>query len=453
MQTFKKYSWVISSTMCIVAVAFVVHGASAWIFSLIEQSAESALSIVFFEMAMICILSFVSFYLSRDKPLPSFVMALFFGIAAKPLLDPIIHHEIVLGAMVSICATLILFQGGIETAWHDFRKLFLKIALLAFPGVLLTAILFSFATTMAGTLVGILIPATVAVMLGAILASTDPAALIPLLQGLRFKDRSTKDIVVSESAMNDVVGALLTLVLIGFAKSDPFIGILDGFSRLFTSGSLLVLFQQMIFGVIAGVGGYYLLAYFSKHKKKNDFEHGADAAFFIFVPIIAFVGAFVFGGSGYLAAFIAGLVFSMVDHLHVTEHFFNHTIDGFAKPIIFLLLGALVDLKSLIAYAPVGILSAFVFILIVRPLTVFLMLLPFVLFGKNRMNVRQLLFISWVRETGAIPAVLLVTVVSLGLAHTEALLPIGMWVILLTLIIQPPLTPYIAKHLNLVEHT
>jgi cell volume regulation protein A len=126
-------------------------------------------------------------------------------------------------------------------------------------------------------------------------------------------------------------------------------------------------------------------------------------------------------------------------------------IDGYAKPAIFLLLGALVDPATLLHYAPIGLLISLIFIFVLRPLVVFVSLGLFTLVGKERISWQELSFISWVRETGAIPAVLLVTVVSRGIPGTEALLPIGLWVILSTLILQPPLTPWWARVLGLVE--
>lgn len=418
-----------------------------------EESTEPHLLAVFFSIALVTALSFISFYLSRGLPLPSFVIALLVGIAARPLLEPVVENHVALAATVSLGATLILFQGGLETSFGEFRKLFLKIFLLAFPGVIVTALALSYAIVGAGSMFDIAIPVTIAVLLGAVLASTDPAAIIPLLQGLTFKNPATKDIVVSESALNDVVGALLTLALSGFALAagGMFPSVLAGFGALLSTESARLLLVQLCFGLLAGAAGYLLLRFLDRHKRDHGFEHGADAAFFIFVPIIAFTAALEFGGSGYLAAFIAGLVFNLAPHLKGTEHFFNHVIDGFAKPAIFLLLGALVDLQALWHYAPVGIAAAVVFIFVIRPAMVFLMLGVFALFGKNRMTVRELVFISWVRETGAIPAVLLVTLAGLALPGIEALVPIGMWVILATLIVQPPLTPWLARRLGVAS--
>jgi cell volume regulation protein A len=293
----------------------------------------------------------------------------------------------------------------------------------------------------------------VAILLGAVLASTDPASIIPILKQFRFKNRDTRDIIVSESAVTDVTGTLLTVVFLSLITAGVhFSGVGDAYSHLLSQETFLFTAKQVAFGILFGIVGYAMLEMLIRFKRYHDKEFEADAAFFLFVPVIIFTIALIFGGSGYLAAFIAGLLFVLSERLHTTEKFFNQTIEGFLKPSIFLLLGALVDPQLLIQYAPVGLAAAFVFMFIIRPLAVFITLGPFALLGKNRLGWRELLFISFVRETGAIPAVLLVTIVTSGITGLEGLVPIGMWVILATLIIEPPLTPFVARFLKVGEH-
>jgi cell volume regulation protein A len=67
------------------------------------------------------------------------------------------------------------------------------------------------------------------------------------------------------------------------------------------------------------------------------------------------------------------------------------------------------------------------------------------------LSLRELLFISFVRETGAIPAVLLITAVAHLMIPANGLVEIGMWVILLTLVIAPPFTPYVARKLGIAD--
>ena len=109
----------------------------------IKINPEHEMLLIFLLIAILFALSFVIFYISHLIKLPSFVIAIFFGIAAKPLLLPITENEVALSIMVGLGATLILFSGGIETPFHNFKKNILKIFSLSFIGLLITAFLFS----------------------------------------------------------------------------------------------------------------------------------------------------------------------------------------------------------------------------------------------------------------------------------------------------------------------
>lgn len=404
---------------------------------------------------MVCALfigTFLSLYLAQEIKLPSFVVAIVIGIVAKPLFQPIIANNDTLSVIISLGAALILFGGGLETEFGNFRKTFWKIFFLAFPGVLLTAFLLTTSINLVSMGLGVKITVTAAVLLGALLASTDPAAIIPVLKNLRFKNVLTKDIVVSESAMNDVTGSLLTLVFLSIAftiKGDAGVG--DWYSSLFSAVGGTILLKQILYGVLFGVVGTVALGFVKKIKSVHSTEFVADMVILIFVPIFVYTFSIYFEGSGFLAAFIAGLIFKMNDSLKATETFFNNIVDGFCKPVIFILLGALVNFGDLLNYAPIGLIISFIFMFILRPLMVFLMLGGFMYAGSNKFTFKELLFISFVRETGAIPAVLLVSVSTMGIVGLDGLVPIGMWVILSTLIVQPLLTPMVAKKLGVAE--
>lgn len=434
----------------VVGLGLTIHALAPYLAVVASQSAEPELAAMMFDAAVIFLLGFVCHYLAQGSSFPSFVIAILVGMAVRPLLHPFLENELNLALAVTVGATLILFQGGLETPFANFRKLFPKIFMLAFPGVLLTAFLLSVVVLWGAGALDIVVTPTVAVLLGAILASTDPAAIVPLLKGLRFKDPATKDIVVSESALNDVVGALLTLVFVGFVVGgNAFESLPSAYQQLTNVNALIILAKQFTFGVIAGLIGYGLIRFLARHKRDHEQTHAVDTAFFFAVPIIVFPLALLVGGSGYLAAFVAGLMTHLEEHLGKIEEFFNDVIDGFVKPLIFGLLGALVEPTSLLQYAGIGLLAAAAFIFVIRPLVVFLMLGGFA--GAKQLSFGQLLFISFVRETGAIPAVLLVTVVGLGLPNVEPLVPIGMWVILMTLLVLPPITPWLARKTGVAE--
>lgn len=425
---------------------------SKYIFQAIQKNPEHSLLLVFFLIAMLFVLSTLVSHVSRLTKIPSFVVAIFFGMGAKPLLELVVEHKEPLSVLVGLGAAFILFSGGLETPFVNFKRLVAKILSLSFVGLFLTAFLTSTAIFYLGQFAGFHISVTASVLLGSVLASTDPAAIIPILRRLKFKNRSIKDIVVSESAFTDVTGTLLTLVFLSLiAKGIFFENISTWYASVFSKTSAIIIFKQLFFGILLGIMGYILLESLVNFKKKTHYSHEADLPFFLFVPIMVFVFALVFEGSGYLAAFIAGLLFNLSKHLKDTENFFNNLVEGFFKPTIFILLGALVNIKALILYAPIGVLVALVFMFLIRPVSVFISLSIFRYLGKEKINIRDMMFISCVRETGAIPAVLLVTIASLTIPNTNGLIEIGMWTILGTLIVEPPLTPLIAKKLKIAQ--
>ena len=179
-----------------------------------EKNPESHLLVAFFLVGLLSVLGSLISHVSRLVKLPSFVIAIFFGLAASPFLSPILEKEAVLGVLVGLGAALILFGGGIETPFKNFKKLMGQILSLSFPGLLITAFLTSVLIYAGSNLLGSGISLVTAVLLGAVLASTDPAAIIPILKRLKFNNRSVKDIIVSESAFTDVTGALLTGVFL-----------------------------------------------------------------------------------------------------------------------------------------------------------------------------------------------------------------------------------------------
>lgn len=437
--------------LVIAAVWAVTNWTAPWLLETIEHSAYPHLLEILLPVAVYVLISFLSTYVSHQNPLPSFVAALFLGQAMKPLLHGVIGDEILLEGTVTLFATLILFQGGLETPLASFRRLFPKIFMLAFPGVLITAAGLAWA---ADLISGSTLTITTVVLLGAILASTDPAAVIPLFKPMKFRDASVKDIAVSESAVNDVVGALLFFTFLGAVKDTVggFTSINGAFSTLISNATGIFLLKQVGIGLLVGCGGWLLLRLYTLGYKRKELSQGARGVALLSVPIVSFFAAAALGGSGYLAAFVAGLLFHVAHERELdVEHYGENIIDGFAKPIIFTLLGAMVDLGELGKYAMTGILVALTFIYVLRPLMVFLTLGVLGVIKGQRMTKNQMLFLSWIRETGAIPAVLLVTVVSQKIPGTEPLLPIGMWVILTTLILQPPLTPWWAKKLGIAE--
>jgi len=443
-----SYFWLAAA---VAALALVSHVFGKPILAALNGLADVPFAPALAGFGLIALCSFASAYATRDTPLPSFVVAIALGMAGHDVFAPIAANKTALGALVTGSAAIILFSGGLEMTLRSFLRLLVKVALLALPGVLITAFAFSSLLQGLSLATGTAIAMPVIVLLGAILASTDPAAIIPVLQGVHFKKRETKDIVVAESALNDVAGALLTTVFLKISLAG--MSIAAAYTALAASSTYRFLAEQTGYGVVAGVGAWLMLALMSLIKRRLREHHGADQIAFLAMPVAAFTAAAALGGSGFLAAFVAGILFRTEDHMLEIERFFQQVIDGLAKPVIFLLVGALVDPQALLNYAPIGIAAALVFMFVLRPAMVFLVLGIYALLpdGPRGLSVNQLLFFSFVRETGAIPAVLLITAVDRMTGPTSGLVEIGMWVILLTLILAPPFTPLVARRLGVAE--
>lgn len=406
---------------------------------------------IFLDMVIVFTLGFIAYELAKPTVIPSFVIAIFFGFANQNVLSLITNNPTALSILTTIGATLILFGGGLETPFTRFRTLIGPIFSLAFFGTLIAAFTFSYVLGITSGLFGVAIPLVAIVLLGVSLASTDPAAIIPSLKKLAFYHPRAKHVAVSESALNDVVGALLTGVFLTlFLNGYSPVSLVDAYKHLLTFENFVEILKAVFVGVGVGVIGFFILNSWSHWKKKITSEGEADAALFLAVPIFTFAMAMLFGGNGFLAVFVAGLLFRLKSHVHHVENFFNHTIEGFMKPLIFMLLGTLVDFGSMKEVALLGTVVALIFMFVLRPLVVFITLSPFV-FGKDKFTIRELLFLSFVRETGVIPAVLLVSIKLSGIPGSDVALAIGMWVILFTLILQPPFTPYVAKFLRLAK--
>ena len=400
-------------------------------------------------------MSALSEYFSRAmKGFQSFVLAIFLGFAGSGLLGPLVNSPDALVVVVNVSAAIILLQGGLEIKFSNFIKLLAIIMSLSFVGLIVTAVAFTFTLLGLAQLFGVAILPHVALLLGAILASTDPAALVPLFKQMKWLDESAKDVVIAESAGTDVTGTILTMALltiVGLGRGADFNVWTDGYDKVLTEEAAVKIAMEMLVGIVAGIIGWLSLLGFSWFKKRGNSEHGVDPLVVKMVGLFAFYLAYSFHGSGFLAVFVAGLLFDVKRHMKVTEHRVGDSIDAFFKPAVFVTLGAIVDINLLIQNWMIGIAAAIAFMAINRPIGVLVSLLPLKAVGWAKVTNKDIVFIASVRETGAIPAVLLLTVMANGVAGADMLVSIGTWVILMTLLLGPTYKEFLGRKLGIVE--
>jgi cell volume regulation protein A len=149
-------------------------------------------------------------------------------------------------------ASYILFDGGASLRFHVMKQVWITIVVIATVGVVITAVI---TTTAAHFLLGV--PWIVAALLGATLASTDPATLVPIFRQVHVRDRVAQ-MVMSESAFNDATGAIITFGVLTVAM---------GTRELSLSSSLYELVTQATIGIAAGAVLGYLAALLIAHER------------------------------------------------------------------------------------------------------------------------------------------------------------------------------------------
>ncbi|NBD73566.1 hypothetical protein GVX82_00810 [Patescibacteria group bacterium] len=405
----------------------------------------------YLSLGLLFLVGYLVNYFAPKTGVPSFVWAIVFGIALQPLFFIFTQDKHALLIVVELLAAFVLFGGGVEVPFKNFKKFFAPIATISLVGTLITIFLFAYSLELFVPLFDLAIPSIALLLTAAILSSIDPTAIIPTLKNLRLKKPFLRDIAVSESAVNDVAGTIITrfflVAALAFAGSST---VFNEFLPLLSKATLETLALEIMWGVGVGIFGAWMLARWS-HSVAQSGQDWSDPALFFSVPIFMYALGSLVGGSGFLAAFVAGLLYDGEHETASVRHFFETFVDGFIKPVIFILLGAIVPLGVLAGTAGIGIVAAFVFMFAIRPLVVFVSLMPWLVREGALFEWRELVFLSFIRETGAIPAVLILVAVSAGVVASEYIFAIGMWVIMLTLLIEPPLTPWLARKLGVAR--
>jgi cell volume regulation protein A len=393
----------------------------------------------------------INFIAPKESAVPVFVWAILFGMALQILFIPLISHTQSLLIIIELIATFILFASGTYVPIKHFKKYFAPIATLSVLGTLLSVLLFALGLSFLTLSFGFEVSSIALLILASILASIDPSSILPTLEKLHFKKPFLKDIAISESAINDAVGVIVTrFFLVASLSTATTAGLSVGqhFLPIFSEKALSYFAVEIVWSLLVGMLGAWILSTWGESVGK---KHWSDKALFIIVPIFCFALGSLFGGTGFLSAFIAGLLFESDHRTREFQVFLEGFVDRLLKPFVFILLGALTPLGMLVDTIGIGIASTILFMFIIRPCIVFLSLLPWMITKKSLLHWRECIFLSFIRETGAIPAVLLLFTAVLGIVEADFIYAIGLWIILYTLIIEPPLTEILAKKLEIAE--
>ena len=337
-------------------------------------------------------------------------------------------------------ACYILFDGGASLRVAVLRNVWITIVVLATVGVLVTAAITALA---AYWFLGI--PSIAALLLGCAIASTDPATLVPVFRQVHVRDRVAQT-VMAESALNDATGAIATFAVLGVAMGT------GGFSL---AGSLLDLARQAGFAIALGAILGYLAALLIAHQRLGFLREHAPVVSLMAV-IGAYLGAEGLQASGFMAVFVFGAVLGNKDALGFPMRAreqerlddFVATTSFIARMFIFILLGAQVEFGLVMRYLAPGIAVVAIFMLVARPVTVFLCAAPD---RRARWSVAEMAFMSWARETGVIPGALAGLLLGMNAPEAPVIASVTFIAILATILIQAPTTRWLAERLELLE--
>ena len=348
----------------------------------------------------------------------------------------------------NVALAVILLDGGLRTDFATFRTGLKPALLLASVGVVMSAALTAFG---AWWLMGL--DWRLAMLLGSIVGSTDAAAVFALLRssGVRLNERVAATLEI-ESGMNDPMAVYLTIAFIGIALAGTGGTAADGGALGPWGEAIKALVQQFgLGGVIGGVAGVALAALLKRSFPRFAAQQqGAASGGGILALLCVSMGLAVFaatswvGGSGFLAVYVMGVTARARAREAVAPAL--SALDGYAwlsQAAMFLLLGLLLTPHQLLpGLAPALGVAAFL-LLVARPLTVWLCLLPF------HFERREVLYISWVGLRGAVPIVLAVFPLMAGVPGARTLFNAAFVVVLTSLILQGSTIALAARKLGL----
>ncbi len=297
----------------------------------------------------------------------------------------------------TLALVVILYDGGLNTRWHQARLVLAPAGVLATVGVVGVAGM----TSLGARLVGLDWPT--ALLIGAIVSSTDAAAVFALFKGLRLQKRTGLTIEL-ESGLNDPMAIMLATAATAFTIEGEAPG------WLVVPGIIVQLLIGGVFGALIGWMGRWLFLTVQLSTA------GLYPVFSLSVALVAFGIPSVLEGSGFLAAYVAGIVMGNGNLPYKGNLVKTH--DAFAwlaQALMFLLLGLLVFPTHLPGVALQGLGLALFIALVARPVVVTLLLLPF---GYAW---REIAVIAWLGLRGAVPIIIATIPVLTAVGHPQAM--------------------------------
>jgi potassium/hydrogen antiporter len=322
----------------------------------------------------------------------------------------------------------ILYEGGLSTSWRRLRAVAVPAALLSTVGVVVTAVLTGAAAYLLFDLSRL-----GSVLLGAVVASTDAAAVFATLRYTHIRRRLARTL-EAETGLNDPVAIALTIGLIDWIQKPSF-----GFPDL-----LLLVIRQLALGLLTGVvlGALAMWVFARLPQSIAAFVPVASVA----AAALSFGAADVIGGSGFLAVYLVGLAVGSTPSRYRRQLVtFHEGLAFLAQVAMFVVLGLLVFPSDLPAVALPGLALAGLLVVVIRPVAVW------VSTAFSSFTTRERALLGWAGLRGAVPIVLATFVLSSGLGKAETIFNAVFFVVVVSALVQGTTLEWIAGRLGLVD--
>ncbi len=386
---------------------------------------------LFLIMASLLFVSVVATRMSARLGMPLLLVFLGVGmLAGEEGIGGIQFNNYTAAALVGqLALAIILLDGGLRTQMSTVRIALKPAAVLASVGVVCSVLLLGlFATLFLG------IDWKLGFLMASIVGSTDAAAVFSLLRnsGVRLNSRVSATLEL-ESGLNDPMAILLVSAFTGLITQPEQSGLLQ---------VLVMLVQQLGLGLLFGLAAGKLLAFMLKRIRLAE---GLYALMIASGGLMLFAVSNLFGGSGFLAVYLAGLLVGN-SRSNATEHVLN-VMDGLAwlaQAALFLVLGLLVSPSQLLDNGWQALAIGAFLMLVARPVAVWLSVRWF------RYAKRELIYISWVGLRGAVPITLALMPLMMGVEGSMLLFDVTFTVVILSLLVQGTTIPVAARRLGVV---
>jgi cell volume regulation protein A len=381
-------------------------------------------------VAVLMFVSVISSKLSDRFAIPVLLLFLTIGmLAGSEGIGKLYFDNAQLAKSIGIVALIfIIFSGGLDTNWKETKSIVWPGVILSTAGVLLTAIITGFFAVYIlkfSFLEGML--------LGSIVSSTDAAAVFSILRSKRISLKSPlKPLLEFESGSNDPMAVFLTV---------GFISILTVKNM---SISILIprFFLDMGMGALVG----YLMArfiVFFVNRLKLYYE-GLYPVIMISLVLLIYVIAVFLKGNGILAVYLAGLIIGQAEFPNKKMIVrFHDGLAWLAQIVMFVTLGLLVFPSHILPLMGAGLLLTLLLMLVARPLSIMLCLLPF------KMNLRIKAMVAWVGLRGSVPIILATFPFMAGIPQADTIFNIVFFIVIASVLIQGTSIPVISKMLKL----